>query len=205
MPCSSRGQRITLSVAPTSRMISISSRRRCSTSVVAVVTVRMAASASTAPTPRPTPWKQPLELGETARPTGCRPATSSTSGSAASRPTSARVPSGVAIARVGRHLDRRGQRVARQLVGHVGLAAERALEHAQRLGLGRRSARAGCRPPPRSAAGASSTLGGRRLVLQVDDDPHPVAPLVDGPAEVEREQPEAAERGERERDEQDRR
>src|SRR5207244_4661027 len=40
--------------------------------------------------------------------------------------------------------------------------------------------------------------------LQVHDHPPPVAPLIDGAPEVEGEQPEAAEGGERERDEQDR-
>ena len=50
MPCRSWGSRMTLSLAPTSLMISVSARRACRTSVVAVVTVRMAASASTAPT-----------------------------------------------------------------------------------------------------------------------------------------------------------
>jgi len=105
--------------------------------------------------------------------------------------------------RVGRHLDRGGQRIARELLGHVGLAAQRALEHAQGLGLGDVA-------HPLDATHRLDALqeivelGGRRLVLQVHDDAHPIAPLIDGPAQVEREQPEAAERGERERDEKDR-
>src|SRR5262245_62348261 len=53
MPWSSTGRRMVSSEAPTSRMISVSCRRACRMSVVAVVTVRIAAIASTAPTPRP--------------------------------------------------------------------------------------------------------------------------------------------------------
>jgi hypothetical protein len=94
MPWRSWGRRTTASLAPTSRMISVSARRTWSTRVVAVVTVRMAASASTAPTARPTTWKSRCQR---ARPSthSAPPCTSSDSGSAASCAASARVASGV--------------------------------------------------------------------------------------------------------------
>ena len=172
--------------------------------MVAVVTVRMAASASTAPTTRPTTWKRRWNW---ARPSThwLPPCTSSTSGSADSRPHQrAGALRRGAIGRVGRHLDGGGQRVARKLVGDVGLAAERALAAKRSASaLDDVAHAAGCRPAPRSRCRRSSSLAAERLVLQVDDDAHPVAPLVDGAAEVERQQPEAAERGERQRDEQD--
>src|SRR5207245_7914570 len=47
-------------------------------------------------------------------------------------------------------------------------------------------------------------LRGRWFLLQVDDHADPIAPLIDGAPEVQREEPEAAQRRQRKRDEEDR-
>ena len=135
MPWSSRGARITFSVAPTSRMISISSRRRCRTRVVAVVTVRIAATRQHRADHEADALEQAAELREPVHPLAAalhflhlrqRDETAHQRAGALRRRDG----------RVGRHLDGGGQRIARELLRDVGLAAQRALQRAQGLGLG---------------------------------------------------------------------
>ena len=103
---------------------------------------------------------------------------------------------------IGGHLDGGGQRVPRKLVRHVSLPAERALEQLQCLVLGHVAHPLD--PAQRlDPAQEIVDLDRRRLLAQVDDDAHPVAPLVDRAAEIQRQEPEATERRERQRDEQD--
>ena len=204
IPWSSSGSRITVSVAPTSRMISISCRRAWSTRVVAVVTVRMAARASTAPTPRPTTPRSRCQWARLLHPldAALRPPRPRAAPPGAA--TSARAPSGVAPAAVRGDLERGGQ-AGSAAAGRRRRRPRRAtrLSDAQRLGLARRSARAATPASAWTRSASAVGLGGRRLALEIDDDAHTVAPLGDGLAEVGREEPEAAERGQRERDQQD--
>jgi len=104
--------------------------------------------------------------------------------------------------RGGRHLERRGQRIRRQLLGHAGVLAEHLLEGAERLGLAHvaHGPHAG---HPLDPLHQRLEVGRRRLALEVHDDAHAVAPVRGGLADVRRHQPEAAEGGERERDQQD--
>ena len=203
MPCSTRGSRITDSAAPTSRMISISSRRRCNTRVVAVVTVRIAASPSTAPTPRPTSWKR---WRNWARPsTHCAPpCTSSISGSSARRRTSARLPSGVAVFASGVTSTEAGSGFRGSW--SVTSAWAPSARFSECIESGELDARA---LPHRDGAAIDlaqevAQLRGRWFLLQVDDHADPIAPLIDGAPEVQREEPEAAQRRQRQRDEEHR-
>jgi len=102
-----------------------------------------------------------------------------------------------------RHLNRGGERVARELIGDAGVLAEHALERGQGLGLGD-IAGAGDVGERADPLHERRHLGRRRLPLEVDDDAHAVAPLGDGAPEVEREHPEHTERDQRERDQDDR-
>src|SRR5207253_7484708 len=90
----------------------------------------------------------------------------------------------------------------RKLVDHARILAENLLEPTQRLGLADERHRG-------DAGGGANSLeqrgdiAGRRLALEVDDDAHAIAPSRDGTVEVGRHEPEAAERGQRERDQHD--
>jgi hypothetical protein len=105
-------------------------------------------------------------------------------------------------ARVRRHLDGGGQGVAGQLLDDVGLGAQRVPERLERLALGH-VAHALDALGRLDLAQQLVEPGTRGLVLQVDDHAHPLAPLRDGAPEIHREEPEAAQRGERQRDQQD--
>ncbi len=101
-----------------------------------------------------------------------------------------------------RDLQRRRQRVLRQRIGHRGILAEHLSERAEGLGLADVAHRGHARHAA-DAIGQQRGLSRRRLALEVDDDLHALAELGDGLAEVGREQPERAERGEGQRDQHD--
>ena len=166
--------------------------------MVAVVTVRIAASASTAPTPKPHELKQPLELGQSLDPLSA-PLHVLHLGQGGQPPDQLARALGRGSVGVGTHLDRGGQRISRQLIGDVGLPAERALERLQCLVLGHVAHPLD--PADRlDPAQELVDLAGGRLLAQVDDDADPVSPLADRTPEVERQEPEAPERCERQGD-----
>ena len=182
-------------------MISVLVTPRGSTSVVAVVTVRIAAIRHGAD-PEADRRQQPLPVRKLLDPVD---ASSDLVGFRQRRQTRDELAS--ALRRRGRrrrrHLERGGQRIRRQLVDDARVLAEHLLETAQGFGLAdeRHAGHAGRGP---DALEQRWDVGGRRLALEIDDDAHPIAPLRDGPVEVGRHEPEAAERGERERDQHDR-